>query len=400
MNKKPEGRPLGSPDWILIGAVIALALLGLMMVYSSTFDLGYRMVRDSAYFLKRQAAFTAIGFVAMLIVARIPYRHWTKLSIPIMAGAVLMLLAQVVFGTGRQLFGESGSPVELAKLAVVVYISHWLASKGDQLRKLPYGLLPFTIMVGVIAGLVMAQPDISEALLIVLVAVAMFFLAGADVLQFAIGIIGGGAAFALVVSRIPQAMERLQPFLLEWRDPLNSTNTQLVRGLLALGSGGLLGMGPGNGRMKYQWLQAAHTDSIFAIVGEELGFVGCLAVILLFAVVAYRGFLLVRRAPDSFGRLLASGVTCWIVFQAAINMAVVTGTIPFTGIALPFISVGGTAMITYLIGVGILLNVARAANAQPIAGAVPDAAADRQSASSAPRGTRESRAPELEQGRP
>ncbi len=363
-NKK-KLLPLGSPDWILISTVVALLAIGLMMVYSSTFDMGYRLEGDAAYFFRRQLTWMLLGVVAMIVAARVHYRHWMKLSILIMGGSLLLLIVLVIVADGRQLFGTSVSPVELAKLSVVIYISHWLASKRELLRKLPYGLLPFTIMVGAVAGLVMAQPDLSEALLIVLMSVAMFFLAGADLIQFAIGILGGGAMFAFVISRLPPAMERLQPFLVEWRDPLHSSNEQLVQGLIAIGSGGLFGLGPGNGRMKYQWLPAGHTDSIFAMVGEELGLVGCLAVIALFALLAYRGLRIAGRAPDAFGRFLAVGITCWIVFQATINIAVVTGAIPFTGIALPFISVGGSSLVTCLVGVGIMISVSRAKGAVP-----------------------------------
>jgi cell division protein FtsW len=277
-----------------------------------------------------------------------------------------MLLALIVVGEGRLLVGNSVSPVELAKLAVVIYIGHWLSSKGELLRKVPYGLLPFTIMVGVVTGLVMAQPDISEAMVIVLVAVAMFFIAGADLLQFTIGITGGIAAFVLVVRQVGPAMERLEPFFKYWQDPLSSDNPQLVQGLVALGSGGLLGLGPGNGRMKNLWLPAAHTDSIFAILGEELGLVGCLAVVGLFAILTFRGLMIARRAPDTFGSLLAVGVTCWIAFQALVNLLVVTGTMPFTGIALPFISLGGSSLVTCMVGVGILLSVSRAVNGEQL----------------------------------
>jgi cell division protein FtsW len=358
--KKTDAESLGSPDWILFGAVAALVALGLMMVYSATFDMGNRLYDDSAFFFKRQATWLLVGMVALFVTARMRYQTWMKLSIIIMAAAVGLLFVLVAVKKGRLLFGSSVSPVELAKLAVVVYISHWLASRGELLRRLPYGLLPFTIMVGIIAGLVMAQPDLSEALVIVLMAVAMFFLAGADLIQFVIGILGGGAAFAFVVTRLPTAMERLQPFLLEWKDPLHSSNEQLVQGLIALGSGGLFGLGPGNGRMKYQWLPAVHTDSIYALVGEELGLIGCVALLVLFGIIAYRGFRIADRAPDAFGRLLASGITCWILFQAMINMAVVTGSIPFTGIVLPFISVGGSSLVFCLIGVGIMLSISRA----------------------------------------
>jgi cell division protein FtsW len=281
-----------------------------------------------------------------------------------MALTLLTLVFLVAFREGeRMLVGPSISPVELAKLAVIIYIGHWLASKGQLLRRLPYGLLPFTIMVGVVAGLVMAQPDLSEAMVIVIVAVMMFFLAGADLLQFAIGIVGGVAAFAFVIKQIPQAMHRLAPFIADLQNPMNSANDQFRRGLIALGSGGTLGLGPGNGRMKYQWLPAAHTDSIFAIAGEELGLVGTLFLVGLFAFVVYRGLKISGDAPDAFGRLVAAGITFWIGTQSLVNMAVVTGTIPFTGIALPFISVGGSSLVTCMVGIGLLLSISRAGNA-------------------------------------
>jgi cell division protein FtsW len=368
MFRRSKAEVLGPPDWILLSTTLALIAVGLMMVFSSTSDLGYREYDDAAYFFKRQIQWLVVGLVAMFFVARMPYRYWMTFSIPIMAVALLLLVALVVIKEGRLLIGQSVSPVELAKVAMVIYIAHWLSSKAGQLGKLPYGLLPFAIMVGVIAGLVVAQPDISEAMVIVLVAVVMFFMAGADPLQFVIGILGGGAAFAFVITRIPYAMERLQPYLNEMRDPLNSENFQLSQGLLALGSGGVLGLGAGNGRMKFQWLPAAHTDSIFALIGEELGLVGCLLVVGLFAFLAYRGLLVAARAPDAFGRLLALGMTCWITFQALINMAVVTGTMPFTGITLPFISVGGSSLTMCMIGIGIVLSVSRAANAEGVAG--------------------------------
>src|SRR5512139_695043 len=193
MSKKANAKLLGPPDWTLVTITLVLCALGLMMVYSASSDMGYREFDDAAYFFKRQLIWLALGLLGMFIAARIPYRYWTKLSIPIMAVTLLLLLILVLFREGRLLVGNSVSPVELAKLAMVIYIAHWLSSRAGQLRKLPYGLLPFTIMVGVIAGLVLAQgkPDISEAAVIVLVAVVMFFLAGADLVQFGLGILGG-----------------------------------------------------------------------------------------------------------------------------------------------------------------------------------------------------------------
>lgn len=364
MAKQEESSKRGSVDWTLVGIVAALAAIGLMMVYSSSSDLGYRLKGDTAYFFKRQLQWLAVGLALMIIASRISYHHLTRLSIPIMALSMGVLLILIVYKDGRLLFGKSVSPAEIAKLAVVIYIAHWLSSKGDQLRKLPYGLLPFTIMVGVVAGLVVAQPDLSEAVVIVLVAVAMFFAAGADLIQFTVGILGGGAAFAFVITRLPHAMERLGPYLEELRDPIHSGNVQLSEGIIGLGSGGVWGMGPGQGRMKYLWLPAAHTDSIFAVIGEELGLVGCLLFISLVAVLVYRGFRIARLAPDSFGSLLAVGITCWISFQTLINLAVVTGTIPFTGIALPFISVGGSSLVSCLAGIGVILSVSREVRAE------------------------------------
>ena len=353
---------LGPPDWILLSATIALVSVGLMMVYSSTYYSAAEVFGDSTYFFKRQLLWLGIGAAGMFIAAFFPYKHWMKLSVPIMVATLLMLALLVVLKRGRLLIGSSVSPSELAKLAVVIYIGHWLSSKGELLRKLPYGLLPFTIMVGVIAGLVMAQPDTSEAIIIVMVSVAMFFLAGADVRQFLIGIGGGVAAFVVVIGQIP-AKSRLEPFFTGWQDPLTSSILQLRQGVIAFGSGGVFGMGPGSGRMKYWWLPLAHTDSVFAVVGEELGLMGCLMLLGLFVVVTYRGFRIASQAPDLFGGLLATGITCWIAFQALINVAVVTGTMPFTGTALPFISVGGSSLVTCMIGVGIMLNVSRAAAA-------------------------------------
>jgi cell division protein FtsW len=331
--------------------------------------MGYRLFGDPAFYFKRQMVWLALGAAGMAVASSIHYRHWKKLSIPIMVLTLALLSSLVILGKDRHLIGQSVSPVELAKLAVIVYIGHWLASKRvEQLRRLPVGPLPFSIIVGVVAGLVMAQPDTSEAVVIVLVAAAMFFLAGAHLVQFVVAVVGGIVAFALVIRQIPEAIERLAPFLSDWKHPLESSNTQLRQGLIALGSGGLFGLGPGNGRMSYRWLPAAHTDSIFAIAGEELGLLGCLIIIGLFGLIAYRGFQIALRSPDSFGGLLTVGITCWLTFQAVINMAVVTGTIPFTGIALPFISLGGSSLVTCMIGVGVMLSVSRVSHASEGAG--------------------------------
>lgn len=371
MAKRAALEKLGQPDWILLGATAALCAIGLMMVYSASFDLSFREWEDPTHYLKAQLSWMGIGAVIILILSQLHYRHLTKVSIPLML-VTLGLLVTLAITRERQLLSSSVSLGELAKLTAVIYIGHWLASKRvEQLRRLPVGPLPFTIIVGILAGLVMIQPDLSEALVIVMIAFAMFFMAGADVLQFVIGGLGGGAAFGLVVSKMPYAMQRLEPHLQEWKNPLGGTNFQLQQGLIAMGSGGILGFGPGNGRAKYQWLPVPHTDSIFAILGEELGFIGCLAVLGLFVIIAVRGFQIASRARDPFGRMLAIGITTWITIQALFNVAVVTGTIPYTGIALPFVSYGGSSLVTCMTGIGIMISISRVTSGTELLGARP-----------------------------
>jgi cell division protein FtsW len=338
-----------------------------MMVYSSTAYIGQQALGDPAYFFRRQLTNLGLGLLLAVVVTWLPHRFWMKVSIPIMLLALAALFAVVITAQGgRMLAGRSIAPSEPAKLAVIIYIAHWLASKGDLIRRLPYGLLPFTIIVGLVAGLVIKQHDTSEAAVIVLASATMFFLAGADVIQLLIGAAGGIGAFALILTQIAPhlGLARIETFVASWGAPLTQGEWQLRQGLIALGSGGLLGVGPGKGAMKYYWLPTPHNDSIFAIIGEELGLIGCLVLLCLYAVIAYRGFRIASLAPDSFGRLLATGVTCWITFQALINMAVVTGIIPITGTTLPFISAGGSSLVSCLTGVGVLLSISRVTVAQ------------------------------------
>jgi cell division protein FtsW len=219
-------------------------------------------------------------------------------------------------------------------------------------------LVPFAVLIGGVAGLVVMQPDVSTATLIVLTALAMFFFAGADIFQLAVGGVVGSVTFIALVNNLPHARQRIDEYLMIHRDPrLVGYHMQQV--LMALGRGGLFGVGLGQGQQKLGYLPAPHTDSIFAVLGEEMGLVGCLAVILLFSFLAARGFKIAMNAPDPFAALLACGVTCWLTFQALINMAVMTGLVPFTGVALPFISSGGSAMVASSAGVGLLLSISR-----------------------------------------
>jgi len=358
-----SGKKQASPDYVLALAVAGLLIIGLMMVYSATFDWSYQKYQSSFRIASRQFLWAGLGAAAMVAVAAVPYDWWQRIAVPLMGVALLLLILVLFvgeerFGARRSFFNGSIQPGELVKLVMVIYVATWLSSKKEQIRDVTYGLIPFSVLIGVLAGLIVMQPDVSTAILLVLTALAMFFFAGADIFQLAAGGAISVVTFFLLINQLPHARQRLDEWLQVWHDPTR-VGHHIRQALIALGSGGPFGVGLGQGQQKLGYLPAPHTDSIFAVLGEELGFVGCLMVIGLFVLLAYRGFQVALKAPDAFAALLACGVTCWLVFQASINVAVMTGLIPFTGIALPFISSGGSAMVFSLAGVGLLLSVSR-----------------------------------------
>ncbi len=351
-------------DYLLVVTVAALLIIGLMMIYSATFALGYQLHDQPTYFFIRQMLWLGIGILVLIIFAHAEYHTWQRFSVPLMLlnlallGLVL-LVGQTHFGAQRWLLNGSIQPSELSKLIIVIYIAAWLSSKGEQIRKVSYGLVPFAILLGVIVGLVVLQQDLSTAILIGVTALAMFFIAGGNLLQItASGILGGGT-LVLLISRSPYRLARIASFL----DPLNGDplgdGYQIRQILIALGSGGITGLGLGASRQKFGYIPASHTDGIFAILGEELGLIGCLVVIGLFAFLAYRGFRIALAAPDAFGTILASGLTCGLIFQAIVNVGVITASLPFTGIPLPLISFGGSSLVVTMASIGLLLAVSR-----------------------------------------
>jgi cell division protein FtsW len=304
-----------------------------------------------------------LGLLAMIIIARIEYHVWRRWSIPLMAGALLLLgLVLAVgsdrFGGQRWLLNGSIQPGEIAKLAVIVYIADWLSSKGERIRHVTYGLVPFAILLGFVTGLIMLQPDFSTAVLIATTAIAMFFIAGGDIWQMIASGILGGTTFAVLITRSEYRLARVISFINPTGDHLGG-NYQVRQILIALGSGGITGLGLGDSRQKFGYIPASHTDGIFAILGEELGLIGCLVVIGLFAFLAYRGFRVALASPDAFGTVLAAGLTCSLIFQALINIAVVTALAPVTGVPLPFISFGGSSLVVSMMAIGLLLAISR-----------------------------------------
>ena len=359
-------RVAGKIDSWLLMVVLALLCIGLVMVYSASAFMAVRTYGDASYIFQKQLLFVIMGVIVMLITMRIDYRQWRRFSL---AGMMITLpLLIIVLRFGRSAYGASrwltfGSflsfqPSELAKLILALYIADWLASKGNQVSTFLYGLAPFVILVGVVLGLVLLENDMGTTIIIAGFATTMFFTAGANFVQFLLAMACGGLIFFVEAFRKGYRYLRLIGFLDPFKH-VTDINLQLYQSLLALGSGGLFGLGLGASRQKTGYLPLPFTDSILAILGEELGYIGCTLVVLLFLFLAFRGFRLARRTQDIYGALLATGITTWLVLQAIINIGATTDSIPYTGVPLPFISYGGSSVVISLAAVGVLLNISR-----------------------------------------
>jgi cell division protein FtsW len=364
-SEQPSARKLFGLrfDTMLLVVAGALVAFGLMMVYSTTFDWSYREFGQPSVIFLRQVQWLGVGVVAMLVAARMPYQWWRRLSVVAMGATLLalvgvLLIGSTTFNAQRSFFSGSVQPSELAKLVTILYLAVWLDSKSDRLHHLSYGLLPFGFIVGVVAGLILLQPDLSAAGTIVIVAALMFFIAGADIIQM--GLVGAAVSVTafLVLQVSETGRQRLADYIAGMQD-LTQASWHVQQAAIAFVNGGLFGRGLGESHQKFGFLPTPHTDSIFAIVGEELGLLGCLFVIGLFLAFAWRGFRIAAGARDQLGAIMAAGLVCWVLAEALINIAVMVGALPFAGNALPFISYGGSNLVVMLTGVGILLSVSR-----------------------------------------
>lgn len=361
-------RQPGTVDYALLFGVIALLLLGLVMVYSAS---QFAVPGDTAYWFRRQMVWALLGGAALLVTSRIDYHRWRRVALPGMVTALLLLL--VVLKVGHTAYGAqrwlhlglfSFQPSEVTKLALTFYVADWLVRAGDGVKTLRNGLLPFATLTGIVLALILFQNDMGTSLVVGALALAMFFAAGANLLQLVPTLALGGFAFWIVTVQTGFRRARLEAFL----HPLppscgEAASYQVCQGLISLGSGGFFGRGLGDSVQKAGYLPNPFTDSIFAITGEELGLIGCGLIIGLFVLLAFRGLRIGRRSPDAYGALLACGITCWLVTQAAINIGSVVDAIPFTGVPLPFVSFGGSSLVTSMAAVGVLLNISRHANA-------------------------------------
>jgi cell division protein FtsW len=361
-----------SYDLVLVVVILALTLLGIAMVYSASGIKALDALDDPRYFLGWQSLWAALGLVGMLAATRIDYHRYRMLALPLLVGALALLAAVLVPGIGTSVNGAARwlragpvglQPAELAKLALILYLAFWLGARRDRIER-GGTVIGFVVITGLVGALVFAEPDLGTAIVIGAIALAMYFVAGARLWMFAaLAILSGVLALAGALAH-PERVERLMTFVDPWNDP-RGAGYQAIQMLYGLALGGLSGEGLGAGREKFGFLPFPYTDSIFAILGDELGLIGALVVIMLFLVLAYRGVRIALRAPDASGALLATGITTWLVFQAWVNMAVVASLIPMTGITLPFISYGGSSLCVGLIAVGILLNVGRQAAQAP-----------------------------------
>jgi cell division protein FtsW len=366
-QRRPQGTARQAPYLVLVLVVAALNLIGLVMVLSASSVQALRNHGSSWFFFNRQLVWVAIGTVVLVITSRIDYRRLQRIAVPLLGVSLTLMVAVLVPGVGISVAGSTRwlgygalrlQPSELAKLALLLYACDLLARRGDRMDDRKATLWPVVGMYVAVAVLLLAQPDLGTALVTGGIVLSVLFLAGAPLGSMA-GLGVAAAFMTVLLAKVePYRWRRITSFL----DPLadaTSTGYQAAQGRVALASGGLFGVGLGASRAKWGFLPAAHTDFIFAIIGEELGLAGTLVVVVLFAGLAALGVRAAVRAPDRFGGLLAGGVTAWIVGQAVINVGAVVGLLPITGVPLPFVSSGGSSLVPAMAAVGLLLNVTR-----------------------------------------
>ena len=356
------------PDYPLLTAVGILVPLGLVMVYSASFVDAFTNHGNQLYYALRQLMGVVIGTIGLLVAQRIDYRFWRNYSVQLIGASLLLLLVVLILPASitevngaRQwirLGPLSMQPSEIIKFTMIVYFADWLSRRGQRLDNVSYGLVPFAVMLGVVCGLVMLEGDLGTTIVLIIIAGVVYFTAGANKIHILGASAVAAGAFWAMVNIAPFRQGRIAAWLDPFSDYLGA-GWQPVHGLYALGSGGLFGVGLGQGRQKFLWLSQAHTDAIFAVIGEEFGLIGTLFVVGCFLMIAYRGLRIAARAPDPFAALLATGLTGWLVFQALINVAVVTTLLPFTGLTLPFISYGSSSLIMCMVATGVLLSISR-----------------------------------------
>lgn len=355
---------------MFLGIVGAIILFGLIMLVSASGPSGYERFGDSFYYIKHQLLFGLIpGVAGLIIFMRIPYKKWRDHAFTLLLVSIGLLLLVFIPGIGSE-FGTSRSwisigglfsiqPAEIVKLTFLFYLAAWLELRGRKRVSDVYsGFLPFMLVLGAIMLLMIMQPDVGTMSIIVAMSLVVYFVAGAPLIHLGALVAGGTVLFGLLIQLAPYRAARFTTFLHPELDP-QGIGYHINQALLAIGSGGLLGLGYGHSRQKFQYLPEVFGDSIFAVVAEELGFIFCLVLIVLFLALLWRGLKIATTAPDKFGQYVVIGIISWFVIQAFVNIGSMVGLLPMTGVPLPFVSYGGTALAISMIGVGVVLNVSK-----------------------------------------
>ena len=352
---------------MLLLSATALVVLGLIMVLSASSVRAYEQYGSSFLFFGRQVLYAVVGVLAFLVTVRMRYSAWQHLCVPLLAASAALLVLVLLPGFGTVAGGSARwlqlgpvtiQPSEIAKVAVITFSAALLSRRWRRIRELRDLVLPLAPVIGVICGLILLQPDMGTAVIIVASVFVLLFIAGARGKHLVVGASGLGVLGVALMYAEGYRLARFVAFINPWADPQGS-GYQTIQSAIALTSGGPFGLGLGASRQKWSYVPNAHTDFIFAIIGEELGLVGALIVLALFGVLLYAGIRIALRAPDTFGRLLAAGITGWFGVQAVVNLGAVTGLLPITGVPLPFVSFGGSSLVVSMAAVGMLVSVAR-----------------------------------------
>ncbi len=354
-----------SPDYFLFLVVVALVGFGVVMVYSASAILATDRFHDPYFFLKKQCFWALLGLGALWAIMGVDYRRWRAFVLPLLGLAVVLLLLVLVPALGQEINGTrrwlrwgpiSVQPTELAKLALVLYLADFLARRQSEIGSFWRGFLPPLLVTGVMAGLILKQPDLGSSVAMVAVVLCMLYVAGARLRHMTLVGVAAVPAIVLLVAGASYRLRRVFAFIDPWADP-RGAGFQIIQSYLALGGGGLTGRGLGESKQKLFYLPEPHTDFIFAIVGEELGLVGAVLTVTLFGLLLWRGIRIGLRVADPFGALAAIGITAMLATQALVNLGVVVGLLPTKGLPLPFVSFGGSSLLVAMASVGLLLNI-------------------------------------------
>ena len=350
-------------DMPLLVVMIALVVFGLTMMFSASWDYSLKEYGLPMYMFEHQLGWLGIGIIAAFLLSLFDYHHLRKLVLPAMGVTIVLLVAvllanEVLLGSRRYLLGGSFQPSELAKVVTILYLSVWLYAKRQFIHDVTFGMFPLSVILGIIGGLIYQQPDLSTTAIVLLLGGLLFFLAGGDLKQIAILLVIAVVVGWVIVRINLTGRERVAAYITELKDPTQASY-HMQHSFEAIVNGGWFGVGIGRGQAKVTGLPVPPTDSIFAVIVEELGAFGGILLIVLYALLIWRGSVIARRAPDMLGTLIASGLVISIGIQAAINMSVMVGLIPFSGDALPFVSAGGSNLISSLASIGILMNISR-----------------------------------------